>query len=101
MGRSSLRIVDLVTVAVGCSLLADTQSTGGHPGKIVARCRGRIQTLLAGHKACITVSDAFELTYTVQVGRSDVYECAEPSPRTLEQYCLGGLNGAFKEEGEG
>ena len=29
------------------------------------------------------------------------YEYAEPSPRTLEQYCRGGLNGTFKEEGEG
>ena len=29
------------------------------------------------------------------------YEYAEPTPRTLQQYCLGGLNGTFKEEGEG
>ena len=29
------------------------------------------------------------------------YKYAEPTPRTLQQYCLGGLNGTFKEEGEG
>ena len=29
------------------------------------------------------------------------YEYAEPTPRTLQQYCLGGSNGTFKEEGEG
>ena len=29
------------------------------------------------------------------------YGYAEPTPRTFQQYCLGGLNGTFKEEGEG